>query len=127
LLREATSKSRELPGSLRPAALAMGEAWLYDRLSESFYDVDSTADFDAAYAQLEAAMAEPGNSSNLTAALRRMQQQVTSWRQRLPPGKPRQATQTPGLRDYWQSILDDPGSSEEERENAQRALRYIAE
>lgn len=117
----ACSRERELPASLRAAARSMGERWLYDKLAEAFDDVENTTDFDAAYSQLEAAMATPGMSVNLTTALKRMSQQVEAWRARLPEGMPYRQAKRPTLQDYWKSILDDPQSSEEERDNAQRA------
>lgn len=123
---QACSRERNLPASLRAAARSMGERWLYDKLAEAFNGVENTTDFDAAYTQLEAAMATPEMSENLTAALRRMSKEVAAWRVRLPEGAPHRQVKTPTLQDYWKSILDDPQSSEEERENAQRALHRIA-
>ena len=122
----ACSQERELPASLRAAARSMGERWWYDKLAEAFNGVENTTEFDAAYTQLEAAMATPGMSENLTAALSRLSKQVMAWRARLPEGMPYRQVKTPTLQDYWKSILDDPQSSEEERDNARRALHQIA-
>lgn len=115
-----------MPASLRAAARSMGERWWYDKLAEAFNGVENTTEFDAAYTQLEAAMATLGMSENLTAALSRLSQQVMAWRARLPEGMPYRQVKTPTLQDYWKSILDDPQSSEEERDNARRALHQIA-
>lgn len=121
----ASSEGRELPAGLRSAARSMGERWLYDWLAEAFTGASDTTEFDAAYARLEEAMATPGKSANLKAALNRMRRQVTAWRASLPQGAPYRQEQTPTLRDYWQSILDDPASTEDERQNARRALEKI--
>ena len=121
----ACSEARKLPANLRIAARAMGEGWLFDRLKESFSGVKNTTDFDSAYAQLEAVMATPGTSESLIASLRSMNKQVLAWRKRLPQGEPHRQANKPTMQDYWNSILDDPQSSEEERENAQRALQKL--
>ncbi len=121
----ACSPERELPASLRTAAKSMGEHWLFDKLKDAFQDAENTTEFDAAYSELETAMATPENSSNLTSTLRRMNDQVVKWRKHLPEGAPHRKANTPTLEDYWQSILDDPQSSQEERDNAQRALKRL--
>ena len=126
LLELALSQERELPARLHSAARSMGERWLYDKLAEAFNGVENTTDFDAAYTDLEAAMATPGLSASLRAALESMSRQVVAWRARLPEGAPYRQVNQPSLHDYWQSILDDPQASEEERANAKRALEKLA-